>query len=191
MYFCFSGPDGPMMTQQWMTRKTQEHLFKTRSTFENFDWKSQCFICGEKCSRHRDNTSRGFSRSWSLGPNKKNVCFGKRLKKNQLGQVFFFWSLRWLTCFCNGNIRKKNIVPKYARPRNWTIFRFLLNSQMRIIKFVIRNTLPYLIFTRRYHILQTNCKCTVCFNLFSREKRAQIIPYMNNVTSNAWKACVH
>ncbi|KAH3807398.1 hypothetical protein DPMN_135738 [Dreissena polymorpha] len=35
-------PDGPMMTSQWMKRKTQEHLFKTRSTFENFDsdWKS-------------------------------------------------------------------------------------------------------------------------------------------------------
>jgi len=28
MYFCFSGPDGPKMTQQWMTRKTQEHLLR-------------------------------------------------------------------------------------------------------------------------------------------------------------------
>ena len=62
---------------------------------------------------------------------------------------------------------------------------------MSIIKFVIRNTLPNLIFTRRYHSLQIKCKCTVCFNPFSREKRAQIIPYMYNVTSNAWKACVY
>jgi hypothetical protein len=39
---------------------------KTRSTSVNFDWKSLCFICGENCNPKRDNTSRGFSRSWSF-----------------------------------------------------------------------------------------------------------------------------
>jgi len=37
---------------------------------------------------------------------------------------------------------EKRIVPKYERPRTWSVFRILLNSQMRIIKHVIQNTIP-------------------------------------------------
>ncbi len=41
-----------------------------------------------------------------------------------------------------GKNPEKRIVPKYDRPRTWSVFRILLNSQMRIIKLVIKNTLP-------------------------------------------------
>jgi len=37
---------------------------------------------------------------------------------------------------------EKRIVPKHERPRTWSVFRILLNSQMRIIKLVIQNTIP-------------------------------------------------
>ncbi|KAH3697270.1 hypothetical protein DPMN_084762 [Dreissena polymorpha] len=39
---------------------------KTRSSRGNFDWNTQCFICGENCNPNRDNSSRGYSRSSSL-----------------------------------------------------------------------------------------------------------------------------
>ena len=48
------------------TSEISKSVPATRSSVDTFDWKTNCFICGEKCDPKQDNRHKRLSRSWSL-----------------------------------------------------------------------------------------------------------------------------
>jgi hypothetical protein len=104
----------------------------TRSTSIEFDWKSHCFICGEKCSSIRDLNSERQDRNWSMVESAigtdDNSIYTKVLKEAEaIGDSVL---IKRLTSVPNGDLvalearyhRKKGCLTKfYGNKTNKTV----------------------------------------------------------------------
>ncbi|XP_060579919.1 uncharacterized protein LOC132736737 [Ruditapes philippinarum] len=122
-----SNADSKMDTQTERSARSS-----TRSTSIEFDWKSHCFICGEKCSSIRDLNSERQDRNWSMVESAigtdDNSIYTKVLKEAEaIGDSVL---IKRLTSVPNGDLvalearyhRKKGCLTKfYGNKTNKTV----------------------------------------------------------------------